>query len=510
MARGRPLRPGHSGRCSGRRDAVTAPTDPASTYRLQLRAGFDLRTTPPPRADYLADLGVGALYARRAGRRRRAPPTATTSSTRPGPSSERGRRGGLARRWPRACAGTGSALVVDIVPNHMGVAVAAQQPGVVGRAASTGRESEYADCFDIDWDASGRSCAGAGRRRRGRELTLKLVDRDAELALLRPPVPDRARHRATARRAGARAAALPAGQLAAGRHRAELPAVLRRHHAGRGPGRGPGGLRGHPRRSRSAGCAEGWSTGCGSTTRTAWPTPAATCGGWPGDAPAAWWWWRRSSAPDEAAAARRWPVRRHHRLRRAAPWSAGCSSTRPGGALTPWLTAELPGRRICAAARSTTASGGSPSTSCGPRSAASSSRRPRPAGDSGSPADAERAVDRAARVVRRLPLLPARRLASPLHDAADGRRPAHGRTWPARWRAGDPDDSAIPTASWPDGFSRPPAMVMAKGVEDTAFYRYNRFVALNEVGGDPGRFGVPPRGVPRRCSRPAQGRTPPP
>ncbi len=30
--------------------------------------------------------------------------------------------------------------------------------------------------------------------------------------------------------------------------------------------------------------------------------------------------------------------------------------------------------------------------------------------------------------------------------------------------------------------------VMAKGVEDTAFYRYNRLVALNEVGGDPGLF----------------------
>ena len=29
--------------------------------------------------------------------------------------------------------------------------------------------------------------------------------------------------------------------------------------------------------------------------------------------------------------------------------------------------------------------------------------------------------------------------------------------------------------------------VMAKGVEDTAFYNYNRFVALNEVGGEPGR-----------------------
>lgn len=35
-------------------------------------------------------------------------------------------------------------------------------------------------------------------------------------------------------------------------------------------------------------------------------------------------------------------------------------------------------------------------------------------------------------------------------------------------------------------------MVMAKGVEDTAFYRWNRFVALNEVGGDPSRFGMAP------------------
>jgi (1->4)-alpha-D-glucan 1-alpha-D-glucosylmutase len=32
--------------------------------------------------------------------------------------------------------------------------------------------------------------------------------------------------------------------------------------------------------------------------------------------------------------------------------------------------------------------------------------------------------------------------------------------------------------------------VMAKGVEDTAFYRYNRLVALNEVGSDPAAFGT--------------------
>ncbi len=34
--------------------------------------------------------------------------------------------------------------------------------------------------------------------------------------------------------------------------------------------------------------------------------------------------------------------------------------------------------------------------------------------------------------------------------------------------------------------------VMAKGVEDTTYYRYLRLVSLNEVGGDPGVFGVPP------------------
>jgi (1->4)-alpha-D-glucan 1-alpha-D-glucosylmutase len=35
--------------------------------------------------------------------------------------------------------------------------------------------------------------------------------------------------------------------------------------------------------------------------------------------------------------------------------------------------------------------------------------------------------------------------------------------------------------------------VMAKGVEDTAFYCFNRLISLNEVGGDPGCFGTPPQ-----------------
>lgn len=39
-------------------------------------------------------------------------------------------------------------------------------------------------------------------------------------------------------------------------------------------------------------------------------------------------------------------------------------------------------------------------------------------------------------------------------------------------------------------FQQYTAPVMAKGAEDTAFYRYARLLALNEVGGDPGRFGT--------------------
>ncbi|HWM89600.1 MAG TPA: malto-oligosyltrehalose synthase [Thermoanaerobaculia bacterium] len=48
---------------------------------------------------------------------------------------------------------------------------------------------------------------------------------------------------------------------------------------------------------------------------------------------------------------------------------------------------------------------------------------------------------------------------------------------------------------------------MAKGVEDTAFYNYHRLIALNEVGGDPGRFGISPEEVHRILAE-AQDRWP--
>ncbi len=47
-------------------------------------------------------------------------------------------------------------------------------------------------------------------------------------------------------------------------------------------------------------------------------------------------------------------------------------------------------------------------------------------------------------------------------------------------------------------FQQLSAPVMAKGVEDTAFYRYYPLASLNEVGGDPSRFGVPLNAFHRR------------
>jgi (1->4)-alpha-D-glucan 1-alpha-D-glucosylmutase len=40
---------------------------------------------------------------------------------------------------------------------------------------------------------------------------------------------------------------------------------------------------------------------------------------------------------------------------------------------------------------------------------------------------------------------------------------------------------------------------MAKGIEDTVFYSFNRLVSLNEVGGDPGRFGISREAFHRFC-----------
>src|SRR6202012_631642 len=55
-------------------------------------------------------------------------------------------------------------------------------------------------------------------------------------------------------------------------------------------------------------------------------------------------------------------------------------------------------------------------------------------------------------------------------------------------RSGFSREAALRFAMRVQQYSGP---VMAKALEDTAFYRYPRFVALNEVGGNPDQFGCP-------------------
>ena len=63
-----------------------------------------------------------------------------------------------------------------------------------------------------------------------------------------------------------------------------------------------------------------------------------------------------------------------------------------------------------------------------------------------------------------------------------------------RWSGGMESDFVL-------RFQQLTGPVMAKGVEDTAFYCFNRLLALNEVGGDPGRFGTSPGAFHAFCAR---------
>lgn len=57
-----------------------------------------------------------------------------------------------------------------------------------------------------------------------------------------------------------------------------------------------------------------------------------------------------------------------------------------------------------------------------------------------------------------------------------------------------PEALAEPVRQWVGRFQQYTAPVAAKGVEDTAFYRYARLLALNEVGGEPAHGALAPKG----------------
>ncbi len=61
-------------------------------------------------------------------------------------------------------------------------------------------------------------------------------------------------------------------------------------------------------------------------------------------------------------------------------------------------------------------------------------------------------------------------------------------------REAEPEEMAR-RAAFRRRFEQLSSPIMAKGFEDTALYRYNRLVSLNEVGNDPSTFGAPPRQV---------------
>jgi (1->4)-alpha-D-glucan 1-alpha-D-glucosylmutase len=120
---------------------------PSSTYRVQLNAGFtfaDARAVVP----YLAALGIGALYTSPI---LRATPGSTHgydvtdyASINP----ELGSDDDL-RALTDALRQRGMGLLVDVVPNHMGIAQGAN--AWWQDVLENGRTSPYADFFDIDW-----------------------------------------------------------------------------------------------------------------------------------------------------------------------------------------------------------------------------------------------------------------------------------------------------------------------------------------------------------------------
>ncbi|MFC9350810.1 malto-oligosyltrehalose synthase [Arthrobacter sp. NPDC057013] len=125
---------------------------PVSTYRLQIRKGFTLfdaaKTVP-----YLHSLGVDWVYL--------SPVLTAEQGSDHGydvtdPSAvdpERGGPEGLAA-VSKAARAAGMGVLIDIVPNHVGVATPVQNPWWWS-LLKEGRQSRYAEAFDVDWDLAG-------------------------------------------------------------------------------------------------------------------------------------------------------------------------------------------------------------------------------------------------------------------------------------------------------------------------------------------------------------------
>ena len=229
----------------------------------------------------------------------------------------------------------GMGVLVDIVPNHVGVATPAEDAWWWD-VLQHGRESEHATAFDIDW------AAGDGRLLipvvgDGDEAAIDVRDGELWYHDLRFPLAPGTDD--------PRGAALPARQLARGRRRPQLPPVLRGQQPGRGPRRGPRGLRRVARRDPALVRRGARRRAPGRPPRRAARPEALPRRPRPAHR-------RRLRARREDPRARRGPARRlgHARAPPATTRSAtstGCSPTRPASSRS---TRSRPG---CAARRST-------------------------------------------------------------------------------------------------------------------------------------------------------------
>ena len=125
---------------------------PSSTYRLQIRQAFDLDAAAAI-TGYLRDLGVDWAYL--------SPLLQAAEGSDHGydvvdPTLVDPARGGAEglSRFVASARDAGLGILVDTVPNHMGVAVPSQNPWWWDLLMH-GRESRYAEAFDVDWDFGG-------------------------------------------------------------------------------------------------------------------------------------------------------------------------------------------------------------------------------------------------------------------------------------------------------------------------------------------------------------------
>ncbi|MFC0004076.1 malto-oligosyltrehalose synthase [Micromonospora siamensis] len=445
-----------------------------STYRVQIRPGFDLDATAGV-TGYLAALGVTHLYS--------APLLTATPGSQHGydvvdhraVNPELGGEGGR-QRLARALRAAGLGLVVDIVPNHAGVAQPAANPAwwdVLRR----GRASAYADWFDIDWDR-GRLLLPVLADTPDAHDDLKVVDGELRYHEHRFPIADgtgdgaarqvhdRQHYELVSWRRGD-------GELTYRRFfavsdlaglRVEDPAVFDATHAeilrwvAAGDVDGirvdhPDGLRdpaGYLARLRAA-APQAWLVvekilEYGEELPD-WPVDGTT--GY--DALAAVsGLFVDGDAEGDFTALDAWLTGRH------TSWQDLTHDTKLAAA-TRLLAAEL--SRLAALAseldRHDTRAALAELAACFP-------------------------------VYRGYPPEGARHLAAARAEAGR-RRPDLTRTLDAVTALlRDPDHELAAR------FPQLTGAVMAKGVEDTAYYRWSRFVALNEVGGSPAHFGVPP------------------